>query len=444
MSSDHTWIRNSEIADLRDAASRTYQAEQTARDIKARTEQREREIRSQYQSSITSLSSQINTISRQHDAELRRVSEDFRKNIARQATEFSRDIKELKRHMDHNFDDFRNRFNDLANREADKKRRAEAYITEMNDMLARVAALNPQKYGQGDYFNQMTDQLDLARNLFNQEDYEAAMGVASVRFANISALEQQLTNQKIEFDFILEEVREVANVLRSNIAMLADGKPVHSFTHNGKTITRPYDIDHWTNGRFNDFCHDMDEIERRLTTAEDNSTMGLEQLEGIRERLASWVGDDGYLRLLDEEGKQNQISSIAVDEMTARVFDALEEQGWRLVDSGRLNEDDRNGCSITYEDNVGNQVVLAVNPDKDDPTVTPIIYEVFANGEDNVESEYTRSIENGIRTTITRLQGGSIEHGRTEHRNDCHLNPTREAFVQNNVANIDREQAAHA
>ena len=516
MSSDHTWIRNSEIAALRRDASRSYKAEQKAQEIKARAEQRERDIRSQYESSITSLSSQINTISRQHNAELRQASEDFRNNIARQAGEFKerlerqraqnqqdiyaseqranerlenqrmqtqRDINSLEQRTNERIEhqrvqtqrdinsleqrvyldlgqmntiihdmnsrftesinDFGNWFNALATREADKRECAEALLTEMEDMLAGVAALKPEKYNAGGLFAQMNEQLARARNSYAQGHYEAAIGIVNVRLTDIAALQQRLALENTAFSALLAEVREAANALRGNVAMLTDGEPVHSFPHNGETITLPYDIDHWTNGRFNDFCRDMDGIERRLTTAENDSAMGFEQLEEIRGRLASWVGDNGYLRLLDEEGKQNQISSIAIDVMTARVYEALEEQGWRMVDSGRHEGDDRNPCTILYEDNVGNRVALIVSS-SNDPTVTPVSYDVYANGEDNADSEYTRSIENGVETTIARLQGRGVEHGRTEHRNDCHLNPTPEAFFRNTVTNINREQATRS
>jgi len=469
MSSAHTYISNSEIKRLREAASRTYQAEKMAQDLEARAVQREREITSQYRSSIKSLNSKINEVSQQQDADRRRLSEDFRKKLAGQAAMFQEQlesereetregfkrvhsdlgkIKKTIRDMDENFtgaiNEFSNRFIALANKEADKRKSAETLLAEIEDMLKGVAALNPEKYNAGGLFAQMTEQLTIAKNSCAQGLYEAAIGQANTRLTDIAALQQRLALENTLFNTLLAEAREATNYLRMDIAWLTDGKPAHSFPHNKEIITLPYDIDHWTNGRFGDFCRELDEIERRLAAAESDPAMGLEQLEEIRVRLSSWSGDNGYLHALDEEGKQRQISSIAVDEMTAHLYEALEEKGLRLVDSGRLNEDDRNGCSITYEDNVGNRIVLVVNPDKNDPSVTPIIFDVFANGEDNVDSENTRAIENDIAATIGCLQGEEVDHGKTVFKKDCQQNPTPEAFVQNNATNVNREQGTRA
>jgi len=468
MSSDHTWIRNSELAALRNSQTRAYQAEQAAKEIQARTAQREREIRSQYESSVTSLTSQINTISRQYDSDLRRVSDDFRSRIAKQAVEFKeqfdrqraenqRDINALEkrvykdlgrietdvRDMDNRFtkniEDFTSRFNELANKESNKQKRAEVLLNQLDDMLATVGTLKPEKFNAGGLFGQMKEQLARGKESFRQGDYEAAIAVANVNLTNVAALQQRLAYENSQFNALLSVVREATNTLRSNIDMLTDGKPVHNFEFNGETITRPYDINHWTNGRFNDFCNDVNGIERRLEIAENDASMGLEQLDAIREQLNSWTKGDGYLHLLDEEGKQKQISSIAVDEMTSRVYEILDEKGWHFVDSGRPDEDDRNPNTITYEDNVGNQVVLIVSA-SDDPTVTPIDYEVYANGEDNRDSEYTRSIKKGIKKAIDSLQGGNIERGETERRNDCHTIKTPQAFIEKYATTVNKEQ----
>ena len=612
MSSDHVWIRNSKLEELRNSQTRAYQAEQAAAEIKARAKKRERKIRSQYEESVTSLTSELNTISKQHDSDLRRVSNDFNSRIARQAAEFKeefdrrraenqrdidtlkkaeqaardkqardvqekidrqraenqRDIDTLKKaeqaardkqardaqrkvdeiksqhasdlrrvsaefkekidrqraenqndinalkkeeqaardaldrdaqrrereiksqlesdlrrvsaefkeeidrqraenqddinalgkrvyndlgriktniqDMDNRFrknvDDFTSRFNELANKEANKQKYAQALLNQLDDMLAAVAALKPEKFNAGGLFGQLKEQLARGKESFRQGHYEAAIAQANVNLTEVAALQQRLAYQNSQFNALLSVVREAANVLRSNIDMLTDGKPVHNFEYNGQTITMPYDIDHWTNGHFNDFCRDFNGIERRLETAENDTSMGLEQLDEIQEQLKSWLQGEGYLHLLDEEGKQNQIRSIAVDVTTSHVYETLEEKGWRFVDSGRRDNDDRNPNTITYEDSAGNQVALIVSAG-DDPMVTPIDYEVYANGEDNRDSPYQRSIKKGIEKIIDSLQGGNMERGKTEHRNDCHTITTPQAFFDKYAASVNREQA---
>ena len=145
MSSDHRWISNSEYSRLQRENRRVYQAQQEIQDIRERTAQREREIRNQYQTSVDSLHSQINTMSRQHDAELQRQSEEHRRNIARQNAEFTEAVRAL----DH-------RINELVSQETDertrKRRLAEISIAEMEDWLASVASLSPERYNAGESF----------------------------------------------------------------------------------------------------------------------------------------------------------------------------------------------------------------------------------------------------------------------------------------------------
>ena len=443
MSSAHRSISNDDR--FVNSSNRTYQAEQRTAEIKARAEQREREIRSQYESSISSLTSQINSISSQHDADLKRLREEHNLSIVSQAKEFSWDINRLEQDMNRNFDDFRSRFTALANREADQKKRAEKYIIEFEDMLARVSALNPQKYNEGNYFGQMNEQLAITKNHYQNGDYQAVLAAAGVNFTNISALEQRLTLINNKFRESLAESRNMANKLQDNIAMLTEREPIQNFTHNGETISEPYDINYWTYGRFNDFCQNLNNIEQRLKTAENDSEMDLDQLEEIKEQLNLWTKDEGEVHLLDEEGKKNLTCSIAVGLMTTRIYKALEEQGWGMVDLVRHNDNDkddpREPCNLLYKDGVGNSVAIIVAP-SNNTEETSITFDVYVNGEDNANSEYARSIEEGIMETIDRLQGNKSGSTKPVYKNDCHLNPTPEALFKN-VANAYREQRAH-
>ena len=459
MSSEHTWISNEEYRRLQRGDIRTRQAEEALRQIQAGVQQREREIASRYQTNVETLQSNINTMSQQHGADMRRVSQEFRSNIARQAAEFQeqlssqreqnrRDIQSLEtrvgraigqinvnmREIDNRVTavatDFSNRFNEIARAQVNKQAYAEASIIEMNDLLTSIRNLHPEKFAPGE-FEALSEQLARARSSFDLQQYEAALAITQVRMTDAARLMHRLSMINALFYETLSGAREQANAIQQRILTFTDGKPAHEFELAGENYSLPFDINYWTNERFAEEVQSrMAEISRLLDTAESNPEVTLTSLETMQREMEGFDGESGTVNELYALGREEQMRSFVVGDMAIQVHNALSNQGWHLIDSGRYEEDDRKPYTMTYADGTGNQVALVVSPGEK-PEDTAVAVEVYVNGDDNGKSVYSRDIKEGLGNTIDSLSGDGVQVGRRERRNDCLSNPTPEAFIRN-------------
>ena len=444
MSSSHTYVSNDRLRQLERDARRSYQSEQEIQAIRASAAQRERDIQGQYQSNLNSLNSRITSMSSQHNAEIRRVSEEFRNNIARQTADFqgqfnrlSADVRGIDNRVTTLATDFSERFDRLARAQADTRAHAETAIAELTDLLSTIRELCPGKFAPGDY-EALAEQLARAQACLSQGDYQAALAITHVRLTDAARLLHRLSLLNAHFDGALTRAREQANTVSTAIGELTAGKPSHEFDIkdvNGEVqhYNLHYEINFWTNGLFANVQRQSEEINRTLENAENSPAVNIERLDEISNELNHLYRNEngaavGFIADLDQHGRAEQIRSFAVGDMAIQVHNRLNEQGWQLVDSGRVSDDDREPYTMSYEDGTGNRVALIVNAG-DKEGSTGIDVEVFMN-DGARDTAHSREIKDSVENTIDNLSG-DIHVGRRERRNDCHENTSPEVFIEN-------------
>lgn len=477
MSSDHTWIRNSELRRIREQASRVQRAEAEAQRIRQQSAERERRITQQYQANINSINNTVQQIGRRTSDEIARLSSETRNALGQQAVNFRQQLEQernsaraairqerertdreisainnrvgavegrvrraeaaidgvrratdaINTRVNSMYADFSRRFDAIAQREADHRDRANIYLAQLSDLMTTISNLQPERFTDGvQYADLNATMQNIISNIENGQ-YDAAVSLAQNAIIDASRLVTFLTINNDEFNERLSQIRSEQNRILERIEGFGPSSQneIEFTDSSGEEYSQTYDINEWSGGLFNELVSEFNAVSERLRNVENDSSIDIEELERIGNNLTHI---DESITDCDSYARDELIRSYSVEDTARRIYDALSEEGFELGENGFENDDERAPFTLNCEDDAGNtvSVVIASGDAVDKPS---FMIEAYTPGDEQDET-LRAAIKDGVITAITE-HGVEVEH--TEHRNDCHKNPNINAFAENSL-----------
>lgn len=307
-------------------------------------------------------------------------------------------------------------FQQMVAQTAQGRERALAIWQELDYFLTRIRELSPERFLPGEYATLEALRASLDANI-SSGDYQAAIAVSQNSILTASRVLTQLVLLNEQYDRQLFQTQTDAAELASRIDRLSSQAGVLSVELNGEQQEYEYDIAYWSNGGFDRICQQFDQLCAQLESCR-MSTQEVVQARRTIERLGM------ELEQCDQRARNALAGSVFVEDTAVRLHNSLSDRGWSLEESGFHADEARNPFTMQYEDGHGNTVSIVVSSGENAAHPTYAI-EAFAENERRASL-----IKDGVHAAAAQ-EGLEVEG--VTCRNDCHLNPTPQAFITNMV-----------
>lgn len=286
----------------------------------------------------------------------------------------------------------------IFDREHMNRETASAFIDDLKRQIKEAETQLPhEKFAPGE-IARLKDRIAIAESNLNSMEQAAIAGAQAV-YVNLVTLRQKIINKEQEFAIYHSTALEAARGLFENIRKnrkveLEEG-------------AEEVEVNYWTNGKFHELEKEIESLVDKLVSDKANLS-----LESIKQTLAELEEKNAEQDKLIEEAIERVISSQLRAEMGDVVVDALEQEGFSLVESGYEKEDQRKIYLVKIKNIAGTEIVAAIIPDDATNTNTLSI-----NTRDSRILNEAATVER--MEEINRILGESGMHvGKTECRND--------------------------
>ncbi len=308
----------------------------------------------------------------------------------------------------------------LVKQENDNAKSARIYLDSMTSLLSEIERLHPEAFEPKTYF-EVKDIICSAKENISHGSYKAALINTKTGVMKASSLLTRLILANEGFNEQILKTTELADGLKAAFDQLDPtmGGAIE-FEIDGEKYQYEYDINHWSEGRFEALRKAFEAAYEQLQKAKENRAP-VSQIEGLRKTF-----EDLKQRLerCDVIARQELLGSQKAFETALRVRRAL-PKSWKLYEHGFNENDDRNPYKMIYKNALGNTISVVLSPGVS--AEKPNVYlEAFA--EDEAEADI---IKRDIITTKLPSAGITIEEPR--HMNDCQINPNGRQFVDNTI-----------
>lgn len=299
--------------------------------------------------------------------------------------------------------------------------RAEYVLAELDRFLERIEGLNPERFAADEYSALLLLRANTASNIANG-DYQTALIVSQSGILDASRLLTRLIAFNEQYDAMYADVRGRLNALQGRMDNLASREGVISLNVGDEPMEFDYDIAYWSHGIYDEISSAVSMIAERLERGA-KTPISIADLGNLGRRIDAL---NDQLTRCDEEARRDLVSAITVDDTVSRLHNCLENRGWTLEESGRVDDDNRKPYSLVYGDGEGNTVSFVIAAGSD-PKTPALFYEAFAD-----DSPTANVIKEGMGAA---LETEGLQARNTVRRNDCSSNASPEAFIHN----IERE-----
>lgn len=434
MSSNHTLVsvREWNEKQRRIAATEAYiiNRQEEVRRIAELIQERRREIETIRQSNQAAIQQSVATLENMFNENVALVRGRINTQLRTQTDSFGSQLQGLHSELrntesrlsafDQRINTLATTFNDVfqeyAEQEQNSSGRANVILNEIESLIGLIEQLNPQQFYPAEYATLISLRESIRANI-NAGDYQAAILVSQNSVLQATSLLARLQLANEQYSMRINAIRENVTGMRQRIETLSSKDGVLTTEIDGLVEEYDYDISFWSNGKFDTIVQEFCRLENCLYN--ENLTMG--QLNQIAESFN--VLDDN-ITVCDSNARQERISALIAADAALRLHNGLVNSNWNLEESGYKDGDERNPYIMSYTDAAGNTVSFVVSPEEiNEPRIA---MEVFSD-----DKELAELTKDGIHEVLED-EGLTIE-GR-EQRDDCHLNPNSETFIENAVA----------
>lgn len=445
MSSNHTWVSDQEWAEMQrrvqNADAYVINREAEARRLQEEARQRRREIEQMQSINRQAVDATIADYSHAYQQTLQAAGSQFRARLTAEEGSFQHQIQSLVDRVrtvsgqldlaDAQVEYLARTYNDaflaLAAQRTQGRERAESVRQELDRLMERIRALNPERFLPEQFTTLESMRAALSANM-RTGDYQAAMAVSQNAILSASRLLTRLLLLNEEYNQQLYRTQSAAASLEERIAALDTRDGVLAVDLRGQRQEMDYDIDYWSSGEFG-------EIRQQLTRIQADITGGRMDTGELRraQRIIDQMGQQ--LEQCDRQARNRLAGSVFVEDTAAILYNSLTQSGWSLQESGFHHDDGRQPYTMQYDDGHGSNVSIVVSQGHD---VTAPVYSMEVFGTDEYRAT---AIKEGVHATV-RQSGLSVQG--IERRNDCHLNPTPQAFIDNMINQSASQRTAGA
>ena len=440
MSSSHTYISNREWEEMQERVAQTdsyvIRSQQETNRLYALAEQRRQEARRISDAARQNIETACAALTESYRQALSQASSRLTSDVDSSGRSFRGQLDGLRRQyaqanarltgMNEDIAAIGRQYSDAMNaywsQIADQKARAEAYIQELQRMIAQIQSLEPQLHTPAEFASLQT-RLDFARSNIGAGVYQAALAGAQISINDAGCLLTRLTILQEQYISRTEELRESLQALGGRIDALASPEGSIEFTLGGSECAVPYSIRDWSDG---EFARIQAEYSRNYSELEH---LPSSQIDSMQRR----IGDlDRALTLCDTRARREFAGSLSVQDMAEQLQCRFENSGWQQVSADWTDGDERKPYSMIYRDGAGNDVSIVISPGED-PENPMLSFDVFSEQEEQADA--TRQ------ELVAMLPELGMEAGPIELRNDCHQNPTPENFLDRTVQEAQQRRA---
>lgn len=197
--------------------------------------------------------------------------------------------------------------------------------------------------------------LNLAQNNLAGGFYESSLQTSQQAFLHLSELHFELEQRIVEWQ---TEYEQAYSALTGFISELELNSKVNAFGLDGEELTVQVDLAYWSNGLYRellDKCRQLLTLmvqEQRSISTEELRRTHTEMLPVLMERFESIIYE-ARLSALNSQLRMN---------IAERALQALETQGFRLNESGYVDQDMRAAFTVNLENSDGSRVMIEVLP----------------------------------------------------------------------------------
>ena len=440
MSSSHTYISNREWEEMQERVAQTdsyvIRSQQETNRLSALAEQRRQEARRISDAARQNIENACATLTNSYRQALSRTADGFGSDLYNHAGSFRGQLDSLRSQyaqastrlstMNEEIAAIGRRYSDAMsaywNQIADQKARAEAYLQELRRLMDQIQALDPQIHTPTELASLQT-RFNFAQSNISAGAYQAALAGAQISINDAGCLLTRLTILQEQRISRTEALREAMQTLGQRIDALASPEGSIEFTLGGSDCAVPYSIHDWSDGEFGRIQEEYRRIQSEL------NHLPTAQLDNMHRRI---VNLDTALTLCDNRARREFAGSLSVQDMAEQLQCRFENSGWQQVSADWTDGDERKPYSMIYRDGAGNDVSIVISPGED-PENPMLSFDVFS--EQEYQADATR------RELVAMLPELGMKPGSIEMRNDCHLNPTPEDFLDRTVREAENRRA---
>ena len=358
----------------------------------------------------------------------KKQAETFEEGIADLREEIGstmRKTAEVSRKVEHISGEYAKLVSELASRSAGAAEKAQAYMETIRRLSKQIAALYPSVFAP-DKHRELLHLVASAEGNLAGSSFESALIAAQNGAAKASRLLVELIADNALFEQVLVETMERANALNDRFELLSpEMQGAIAFDLDGEKIEYPYDIDHWSEGRFAALQARFRSCYDQLQQAAEKKAP-VKQLESIQAELSHI---EELLTKCDVGARQELLGSLKVQEISARLCDSLMDNDWSLEEHGFAQTDDRNPYTMTYRNGAGNSISIIVSPgvSAEKPS---IFLEAFTE-----EPAHSDIIKRNVHATLSN-EGIAIEQ--TQQLADCQAHPNGDAYIRHTLSSANK------
>ena len=197
--------------------------------------------------------------------------------------------------------------------------------------------------------------LNVAQNNLAGGLYEASLQTSQQAFLQLSELHFELEQRILEWE---TEYEQAYGALRAFIAEMEMNLSVNAFGLDGEELTVPVDLAYWSKGMYSEL---VDKCRQLLTLmVQEQRSISTEELRQTHTQMLPVLIEK--FESIIYEARLGALNSQLRMNIAERALQALETQGFRLNQSGYVDQDMRGAFAVNLENVDGSQVMIEVLP----------------------------------------------------------------------------------
>jgi len=211
---------------------------------------------------------------------------------------------------------------------------------------------------------QIYQDLEIAHQNLENGFFEAVLLASQQAYQRCSAARLEIENILLQKQLAMAATTAQAEEFS---AQLNYARQVHAVDLDGNPLDETMDVEYWSWGAWRDMVKECQRYINLLKRSQDE--LELEQIAQIRQQLES---QEHQLPQLISQARQNILSSQVRYNLAECIVQALQEQGFFLVESQYQGQDQRQPYQTVLKDYAGSEIIVQLAPQPDCPILHTI------------------------------------------------------------------------
>jgi hypothetical protein len=312
--------------------------------------QRSEALQRQFTRDIVGLSDEMREVER-------RQNQAFTNALVRQGAELRHELQEQKTELTGMINAIEQR---MTSRDQNQRQIAESWAREAVAFINEIDNYRHDLFTPGK-LEDIRQALQDMQNDINVEAYQAAITTARNAFRDAVNLRADVIAAEIEWQRAYRVLSERAAYINSCIN---DAKLLE-FAFGSETVSAR--VDFWTNGALTELENQFRPVQQIVSdpnnTSIDDLVRACTNLDDMRDRSFPNPDADGNVTggIVNAAKERLLLSGFRAD-MVNDIAAAMDNEGWRVSESGYRNNDERDELHVKIEDGTGNEMIVIVAP----------------------------------------------------------------------------------